>query len=201
MVSTTSQASTLPDDQALDFILTVQLIVAWAGEAPPRLGWWRTLLTSDYGGLALLSDLAPRTAPWAALQAAREAARRIDAAARARASSPDELVSLYHLGPAVDERLTERLRLLKASGRAPHVALPGLARVLGTGDSWDAAWDADAFMSWAREQGRPDTTTEPVGRRLTGSIPPALDVAAARLAAALVPLAADYPLPFYRIAR
>jgi hypothetical protein len=46
-------------------LLTLQLLVAWAGEAlsdPPRLGWWRTMLVDELGG----GDLCQRAEPGAA---------------------------------------------------------------------------------------------------------------------------------------
>ncbi len=63
----------------LDFALTAQLVVAFAGEtggAEPRLGWWQSDLTSEFGGVDLLRRLLPTTWRFAVLQAAREAARR-----------------------------------------------------------------------------------------------------------------------------
>ena len=77
-------------DVQLDTLLTLQLATAWAGEHSgdePRLGWWATDMVSEFGGHALFARLTPRTAQWAALEVAREAARRTDAAARAKSSA------------------------------------------------------------------------------------------------------------------
>ena len=67
----------------VDALLSAQIIVAWAGEGhvgdERRLGWWRSDLVSEFGGLDLFQRLLPTTAPWAVLQAVREAARRVDA--------------------------------------------------------------------------------------------------------------------------
>jgi hypothetical protein len=95
----------------LDRILTDQLIVAWAGERgdPPRLGWWRSDLSSEFGGEDLFRRLLPHTWPWATLQATREVARRYDQRLRERASDPDRVVTLYALDWNTDEQLDERL--------------------------------------------------------------------------------------------
>ena len=54
----------------LDQVLAAQLALAWAGEAgeEPRLGWWRSDLTSEFGGEDLFQRLLPRTWRWATLQ-------------------------------------------------------------------------------------------------------------------------------------
>jgi hypothetical protein len=108
-------------DVQLDTLLTLQLATAWAGERSgdePRLGWWATDMVSEFGGHALFARLTPRTAQWAALEVAREAARRTDAAARAKDANPDRLRSLFSLGFAVDEQLADRLALPQALRRA-----------------------------------------------------------------------------------
>ncbi len=54
----------------LDHILTAQLLVAWAGETgsdDPRLGWWASDLTSEFGGEDLFQQLLPSTWRWATL--------------------------------------------------------------------------------------------------------------------------------------
>ena len=113
----------------IDMALTSQLVVAWAGETGEerRLGWWRSDLASEYGGEDLFRRLLPSTWRWAALQGAREAARRVDAELRRRDHEPDRIVSLFSLGFELDERIEERLADLKRSGRTPDEALPGLA--------------------------------------------------------------------------
>jgi len=61
-------------EAALDEILALQFLVAWAGEGrckPKRLGWWDTDLVDPDGGGDLLARLAPRTHAWAALEAVR----------------------------------------------------------------------------------------------------------------------------------
>ena len=118
----------------LDLVLTAQIVLAWAGETgeEPRLGWWRTDLVSEFGGEDLLRRLLPRTYEWAMPQAVREAARRKDAELRAQVSDPDQLVTLYHFGFELDERLDERFQAHKRADRSPLERLPGLREVLGS---------------------------------------------------------------------
>lgn len=183
----------LPPEE-LDAILTYQLAVAWAGESgddEPRLGWWETDMVSKYGGLALFEQLTPRSAHWAALEAAREAARRVDEKARSKDADPDRLLSLFRLGAALDEHLYDRLLEHKRQGRPLQDALPHLGRLMET-------WERDAFAAWAKQGDKPNVVNEPSGRRLTGS-PPADPVEVVRrLAHALLPLPDAYPFPHYR---
>ena len=178
----------------LDRVLAAQLIVAWAGESgeEPRLKWWRTDLNSEFGGEDLFQRLLPNTWRWAVLQAAREAARRHDAALRLKAHDPDGLVTLFRFGFAIDERLDERLQDLKGAGTEPASALPALADFVG------ADWDRDAFVAWAQVHRGPDAVAAPAGRRLRGSAPDSLELLAEHLVSALAPLADAYPLPHYR---
>jgi len=181
-------------DAQLDALLTLQLATAWAGERSgdePRLGWWATDMVSEYGGHALLARLTPRTAPWAAFEVAREAARRTDAAARARDADPDRLRSLFSLGYAVDEQLADRLALHKRSGEPPAAVLPELGALT-------ARWDRDAFTAWARSGPASNTANDPSGRRLTSALPDDPVEVARRLVHALVPLTDSYPCPHVR---
>lgn len=102
----------------LDLALTAQIVVAWAGEGgeEPRLAWWQTDLVSEFGGEDLLRRLLPRTFEWAMLQGVREAARRKDAELRAKASDPDQLVTLYRCGFALESRSTSASRPTSAAG-------------------------------------------------------------------------------------
>jgi len=192
--ATTSPGAT-SGTTGVDALLTAQLAVAWAGEGhvgdARRLGWWRTDLVSEFGGLDLLTRLLPVTAPWAALQAVREAARRVDAKGRALANDADAVCSLYRLGFEIDERAEERLRELKLSGQSPTDALPGLAGVI-------AAWDRQKFAAWVASHGKTTYAVDPIGRRLTGERPAPLTALVARLVAGLVDLPEKYPLPHYR---
>lgn len=190
-----------PLTSELDLLLTAQFAVAWAGEGhvgeEPRLGWWRSDLTSEFGGRDLFERLLPRTFRWAVLQAVREAARRADAELRERASNPDGVISLFNLGFDLDERVEERLQELKRADPSkspppPEEALPGLAHVL------TETWDPNHFAAWLQSHGKVEFKTEPLGRRLVGAQPAALGDLVRHLVAALHPLAPSYPLPHYR---
>lgn len=177
----------------LDHLLTLQLAVAWAGEAgeEPRLGWWRTDLHSEFGGQDLFERLLPNTAPWAVLQAVREAARRTDGQQRSRSHDPDRLVTLFRFGFELDEHLDERLADLKRAGVPPEQALPGLAEVV------QEDWEAEAFAEWVRAHGEPDHTASPSGRQVkTDTHAP--ERLAAKLVAALAPFPDAYPMPHVR---
>lgn len=185
-------------DEALDRILAVQLAVAWAGEgrcSPRRLGWWDTDLLDQAGGGDLLTRLLPQTQAWAALEAVREAARRVDAKARSKLADPDRLRSLFFLGFVVDEQIGDRLREHKRAGRAPALVLP---QPLNQPLVLQGDFRSDAFSSSLRSD---DVTyaIAPGGRQVKGACPSEPDVMARRLAAALVPLADQYPLPFYSV--
>ena len=64
---------------AIDFILTAQIAVGWAGEdgEERRLGWWRSDLAAEFGGEDLFKRLLPRTWQWALLQGVRDRRRRV----------------------------------------------------------------------------------------------------------------------------
>ena len=181
----------------LDAVLTTQLIIAWAGEEgedPKRLGWWRSDLTSEFGGHDLFRRLLPKTWEWAAFQAIREAGRRSDATGRARHHDPDKLLTLFHLGFDIDERVGDRLHDLKRSGASPTDALPGLSEVTA------ADWSTDAFADWIRghDDGDGEFVTSPEGRQLKGQPPESLELMIKRLVAACWPLSENYPLPYFR---
>lgn len=184
--------SSLPNT-VLDKLLTLQLGVAWAGEArcdPPRLGWWQTDVVDEYGGGDLFQRLMPRTHAWASLQAVRLAAQRYDAAARARLTDPDSVRTLFHFGFEIDEQLDERLQELKRSGRSPQEALSTLPDL-------ESPFSRDGFHDWLAANGKPAFEIEAHGRQLAGSLPPP-ELAAEKLAGALLPFADQYPLPFFR---
>jgi len=178
----------------LDFALTAQFIVAWAGEGgeEPRLKWWRSDMVSEFGGEDLFRRLLPHTWEWAVLQAAREAARRKDAELRAKDHDPDQILSLFSLGFELDERLEERLQDLKRSGALPQEALSGIK------DGIRPEWSRDAFFDWVAGHGTADTTSAPAGRRLKGTPPISLDATVRQLVAGLAPTSDAYPLPHFR---
>jgi len=182
----------------LDAVLSVQLLVSWAGESAgdsPRLGWWRTDLVDPLGGGDLLARLCPKTHAWSGLEAAREAARRVDEKARGALAAPDDLRTLFFFGFEVDERLAERLADLKRSGRPPADAL----RLSQPG----ATFSREALIAALAPPGSRGVRFEvvPGGRRVLGPQPEVPDQLARNLTAALVPLADRYPLPFYRLER
>lgn len=184
-------------DVVADRILATQLSIAWAGEAlcqPKRLGWWKTDLIDRDGGGDFLERLLPRTYEWAGLELAREAARRQDEQARLKMANRDNVRTLFHLGFEWDERLTERLRHHKASGKSPTEALPTLHS--------QSVFDQAALTQWITGLGGNGANKiAPGGRELKGKAPESPDALVHNLAAALIPFAADYPLPFYRVAQ
>lgn len=179
----------------LDQILVLQLLVAWAGEGasdPPRLGWWRTSLVDEFGGEDLFRRLTPRTWKWAVLEAARVAARSVDAVARSHATDGDQLRSLFHFGFTLDEQLDDRLAELKRSTPDPIEALPGMER---TRSSWDPA----QFVAWLSALGPVTAVASSVGRRLKGELPADHAAAARMLAAAMAPVTPRYPAPHFKV--
>jgi hypothetical protein len=182
-----------PPRNHIDSILSAQLLVAWAGEhgEPKRLGWWASDLTSKYGGEDLLKRLLPTTWRWGVFQSVREAARRHEAELRAADHAPDRLVSLFHLGLDVDEKLEERLQELKQTTGDPCGALPSLTALTGPN------WTAETFNTWLSTHGEGAYSTTPIGRRLKGVQPDSLDLSLNRILSSLSPLAEKYPLPYY----
>lgn len=187
-----------PSADTLDFILSAQLIVAWAGEASdedePRLGWWRSDLTSEFGGVDLFERLLPRTGAWAVFEVARAVATQHDAARRAEAHGADSIRTLFHLGVDLDEYVAERLSHLKREGRDPLAALPLLGRLCVD------PIDRDALSAWLSEHAGPGFTVTPVGRRLKGKPPAEPREQVAALLAALAPFADAWPLPYFEAA-
>jgi hypothetical protein len=127
------------------------------------------------------------------LEAARAAARKVDAEARSQAADADQLVSLFRLGFELDEQLDDRLAELKRSAASPSEALPELAQLIAT-------WNRDAFASWLKGMGRAETAPSSIGRRLKGEPPDDPVATAQALAAALAPLEDRYPAPHFKTA-
>jgi hypothetical protein len=171
------------DNERLDEILSLQLVIAWAGEVStdaPRLGWWRSPMCDEFGGEDLMQRLAPRTWRWAVLEAARAAARRVDDRLRSAAENPDHLQTLFRLGFAVDEALDERLLELKQSEAAPRDVFPDLKPL-------QEQWSRESLAAWLSERGAAQHTATATGRRLAGATPADPCDAARQLAAALLP--------------
>ena len=182
-------------DSDLDVILALQLTVAWAGEAlcrPPRLGWWRTDLVDEAGGGDLFARLTPRLHRWSALEAARETARRVDEQSRREVADPEKVRTLFHLGFRMDERLETRLSILKGSAAPPEQVLP-LPPDLKPGLSRESL----AVVVTALHPGVKYAAVLG-GREIFGPAIQEPVTFARQLAAALVPFAERYPMPFAR---
>lgn len=181
---------------AFDSILALQLTVAWAGEAagePPRLGWWKSDLVDPEGGGDLFARLVPQTAAWASLSLVREVARQADQHARQALARPDQVWTLFHFGFALDEQLTERLAYHRAHRHDP-------AEVFGGSFLVGSEWSKGALEAMLSALGAPSYDITPAGRKLGAQALGATD-AAPLLAAALLPLAPAYPLPFVELAK
>jgi hypothetical protein len=181
----------------LDRILALQIMVAWAGEGacdPKRLDWWRTDLIDEYGGGDLFARLLPKTAKWASLEAVRLAAIQVDRRKRLEMAQPDGVRTLFFWGYDVNEQLRERLGFYKSSGENP---LNALAEYISL-DIYKPFLQ-DEFTEAIRLHHKVDFKVVPHGREIVGDMLQAVDENAKKLAAALLPLAESYPMPFYRL--
>ena len=176
--------------EQLDTILGLQLSVAWAGEKaadPERLSWWNTDLTDEAAGGDFFKRLLPKTAAWAGLELAREAAIRTDRVARGALPHPHLTWTLFHFGFDLDEALRDRLEHHKRHGHEPSAVF---ASAWGVADTWDR----DGFAAFLKTLGAAKVTETPAGRKLAARATDAA-TAARSLVAALLPLADKYPLP------
>lgn len=140
-----------------------------------------------------MARLAPRTHAFAGLEAVREAALRTDAKLRSQQPDPDRLRTLFYLGFALDEHVSDRLAHHKRSGLSPAECLP-LLLPLG------ADFSAEALASVLKPAGATaEHTVVPGGRQLKGAMPDESVQATQHLAASLVPFAESYPMPFYAV--
>jgi hypothetical protein len=171
---------------ALDTILSLRLLVAWAGEAS-RLGWWKTNLLDPDAGLDLLGRLAPRTGVLAAWELTHAAAIAVDASRRETMAAGDRALTLFHLGVEVDEAVSDRLRSLKMSGAGLSPLLPAVGE----------RFDADVLATRLSSLADIDVEPTPSGRRLKGELPSSPELRAKKLAAALVPFGPEYSMPFF----
>ena len=170
----------------LDRILAVQISIAWAGEGgeEPRLNWWDTEVMSEFGGYDNLKELVPGSAEWLGLKTIREAAKRTDEEYRNRASNPDELSTLYHLGYELDEQLEQRLSDL-IHRQTPLSEL--LKHMKWITDPVEQEWEPKAFETWLTSlvnSQKIKTNKESVGCRLTGTPPDDIFMRICRLAGA-----------------
>lgn len=186
--------SSPPTEDDLDYILSLQILVAWAGEQggePPRLGWWKTDLVDDVAGGDLFRRLLPRTAAWAGYQAVREAAIRKDKQLRDKLGTPDEARTLFHFGFSVDELLRERLAHHKRHGHTP-------ADILGNALPLSDDWNVSEFEQFLAQQGDAKVEVVPGARKVKRAAASVREQAG-QLAAALLPLSDAYPLPFITV--
>jgi hypothetical protein len=186
-----------PTPAELDEVLSIQLLLAWAGESPggdqPRLGWWKTDAIDEEAGGDLWKRLLPRTHRWAGLDAARRAAYLTDERLRRRAKNADRQLTLFHFGFDVDEALAERLAHYVLEAHNPIEVLPLLSAMATPGLDRAALGNAlgvkgmDASFKVVAE-----------GRQLKRVPNEPLPALARRLAAALLadPVATTYPVSF-----
>jgi hypothetical protein len=197
-MSATNHMNTVHITQhALDAILALQLTVAWAGEGladPKRLDWWRTDLVDPMGGGDLFARLFPKTHRWASLEAVRKAAIQVDREARLGLAKPDQVRTLFFWGFALDEKLMERLALHKQGDKVPLDVLPFPLNYAE--ETFSRSTLEEALRIPRREV---PYRVVPGGRELTGAVPDTPELRAQCLAAALLPLADNYPTPFVRV--
>ena len=171
----------------VDTVLSLQFLVAWAGEAQGRLGWWESDLVDEEGGGHLLARLAPRTHAWAALQCVRRVAFLADARARQQLPDADSVRTLFFWGFEFDERLEDRILQWKRSQTPPQEAF-----------KWPFA------LEWKREEFEGYlhgllAAPQLAGREVVEPMPARRSQAAATLARALLPLGTEYLAPYYRV--
>ncbi len=182
-------------ESILDEILVLQLTVAWAGEGycePKRLGWWKTDIVDSAGGGDLMQRLLPKTFAWASLEAARETAIRADAKVRSKMGTPDKMRTLFFLGFDLDEQLGERLAHHKRNGVEPKEALRFDV-------DFNSVFKKDTIGDLLSGLANTKYTIVPGGRQLTGAKPKSPDQLVKNIAASLVPLTNEYPMPFYGV--
>jgi hypothetical protein len=106
-------------------------------------------------------------------------------------ADPDKMRTLFFLGFELDEQLGDRFAAHKRGGQAPEKVLP-LAVPL------TAALSKDQLVT-ALQGGDVAFTTVPNARQMKGALPASPEALVKRLAAALVPLIDQYPLPFFKL--
>lgn len=192
--------SRLVETAVLDSILSWQFLIAWAGEGNgelQRLGWWRTDLTDEAGGGDFFRRLLPKTWKWAAFEAVRAAAIQQDWDNRQQLAQPDLVNTLFFWGFDLDEQLADRLLAHKQSQRplAEKLTLP-----LELSDKFDRAAFEAALDTFEQSV---DYKVVPGGREIQAAGQraglPDYEVRSRTLAAALLPLSENYPMPFYRL--
>jgi hypothetical protein len=179
-------------DEELDEILAIQFSVAWAGETggvPRRLAWWHCDLVDPEGGGDLLARLLPRTHQWAGLSLARRAAGRVDALGRQHLADPDRVRTLFHLGFEIDEQLCDRVARHRRQEAEAREVLPDRFAI-------GYPWSLDAFTAYLQQLPQAKTKETAAGRRVATKANSVVEQVRL-LAAALLPLKAQYPLPYF----
>jgi hypothetical protein len=106
---------------------------------------------------------------------------------------PDAIRTLFFFGFEIDEQVADRLAALKRERRSPAEALP-----LPLPLTADFSRETLAGILRGMDGGA-SFEIVPGGRQLKGETPEAPDALVRRLAAALVPFAEQYPLPFFAL--
>jgi hypothetical protein len=114
----------------------------------------------------------------------------VDAEARRLLSGGDHAQTLFHLGFDIDEQLCDRVAEHRRHQRSPKDVLQN-----GFGLAIGYAWSPAAFAERLGQLGTAKVEVTPGGRRLKAKRLSAVE-ATRQLAAALLPLAEKYPLPF-----
>lgn len=187
----------------LDTLLALQITVAWAGEQGDgkneRMGWWETMLLDAKAGVDVFKFIAPRTKLWLCCKAAREIARRIEETLRKKASEPEKVYSLFHLGDGIDFLLAERLDTL-IHQQADLQALLARAKFFESSIE-EQTWQPQAFTTWLASWGTTQFKEESVGRALSGADRQLAQdplMRAQKFIGALNPLSSNYPFPHLR---
>lgn len=179
----------------LDRILALQVLVAWAGEFPggtPRLNWWRADMIDVEAGGYLLEKMMPRTHRWASIEAALRAAIQTDHQKRSDMAKPDAVRTLFFWGFGIDEQLSDRLREHK-------LHQDWTDEVLALPMNISEEFSREAFELAVQRDPAPNYKVVPSGRQMMELMPGGHNLCAAKLAAALLPLTDEYPMPFYSL--
>lgn len=137
----------------------------------------------------MLARLLPRTHQWAGLSLARRAAGRVDALGRQHLAAPDRVRTLFHLGFEIDEQLCDQVaRYRRQEAQAREVLFDRFA--IGY------PWSLDAFTAYLQRLPAVKIKETAAGRRITTKAKSAVEQVRL-LAAALLPLKAQYPLPYF----
>jgi hypothetical protein len=101
--------------------------------------------------------------------------------------------TLFFWGFTQDEQLENRFQIYKREGRSPADVLP-LSMELGSN------FDQNILEKSIRLPGQePKYKIIPGGREIQEPIPSSLELRVEKLVASLLPIAEEYPMPFYRL--